>query len=114
MSYIWGIASRSERIFIDEKAEQPGQILVASNPLRALDAIYRSFGDEWMWIDAICVGQGSKAEKSFQVPQMGHIYRRAVAVVVWLGETRNGLRIPAKTLEWLHLRWLLRELDQMT
>jgi len=38
-----------------------------------------------VWIDAICVDQNSKSEKTQQVPMMGRIYRKASEVIVWLG-----------------------------
>lgn len=38
-----------------------------------------------LWIDAICMNQASNAEKASQVALMGHIYRSASDVVVFLG-----------------------------
>ncbi|PVH95405.1 HET-domain-containing protein, partial [Periconia macrospinosa] len=39
-----------------------------------------------IWIDAICIDQNNKAEKSDQVSRMGEIYSRAVKVYAWLGK----------------------------
>jgi hypothetical protein len=38
-----------------------------------------------LWIDAICINQDDKEERSYQVPLMGSIYSLARRVVVWLG-----------------------------
>jgi hypothetical protein len=40
-----------------------------------------------VWIDAICINQSpdAMAERSFQIPLMGQIYRRAGRVLGWLG-----------------------------
>jgi hypothetical protein len=39
-----------------------------------------------LWVDAICIDQGSAAEKSTQVPLMDKIYAAASRVIIWLGE----------------------------
>jgi hypothetical protein len=38
-----------------------------------------------LWIDAICIDQENILERGHQVKQMGDIYSRAAAVLVWLG-----------------------------
>lgn len=38
-----------------------------------------------IWVDAICIDQGSSAEKNHQVGQMGKIYSNASKVIMWLG-----------------------------
>jgi hypothetical protein len=51
----------------------------------------------FLWIDALCINQWDKEEKSHQVSYMSHIYSRAQEVVIWLGEelkdTRPALRL---------------------
>ncbi|KAL1646498.1 hypothetical protein SLS61_007860 [Didymella pomorum] len=39
-----------------------------------------------IWVDAICINQGDRTEKSQQVSLMRDIYERASRTVVWLGE----------------------------
>jgi hypothetical protein len=39
-----------------------------------------------LWIDAICINQEDKNEKTGQLKLMGRIYTRAETTVVWLGE----------------------------
>jgi hypothetical protein len=43
-----------------------------------------------VWADAICINQSDVDEKSHQVRVMGHIYRSAKIVDVWLGEAADG------------------------
>jgi len=38
-----------------------------------------------MWIDALCIDQGSHKEKGHQVGMMGKVYSGAEKVIVWLG-----------------------------
>ncbi len=40
----------------------------------------------YLWIDAICINQVDKEEKSRQIPRMSDIYQKANEVCVWLGE----------------------------
>lgn len=44
-------------------------------------------GWNYFWIDAICINQKDKMEKSKQVRLMESIYRSANRVIVWLGES---------------------------
>jgi hypothetical protein len=66
-------------------------------PLRVLDTVHdflrvvNSKGaapDDiaWWWIDSICMNLKDVKERSEQVQLMGQIYRKADAVIVWLGE----------------------------
>ena len=41
------------------------------------------------WIDAICIDQGSRSERTHQVAQMSMIYSRAYRVITWLGHTAS-------------------------
>jgi hypothetical protein len=42
-----------------------------------------------VWIDAICIDQGSIDERSKQVLRMGEIFRQADRVLIWLGDEAN-------------------------
>ena len=42
---------------------------------------------EYIWIDALCINQGDLKEKIKQVAMMGDIYRNAIQVSIWLGES---------------------------
>ncbi len=44
----------------------------------------------FIWIDAICIDQGSEAEKEVQIPLMTEIYGRAHTVNIWLGLPSQG------------------------
>jgi hypothetical protein len=54
------------------------------------------------WIDALCIDQSStnsKEEKTYQIPLMGEIYRKASRVLIWLGESTEGSR---QTFQYLN------------
>lgn len=41
---------------------------------------------DYFWIDAICINQDDKIEKSFEVGKMSQIFGAAASVLVWLGD----------------------------
>lgn len=51
------------------------------SPQTSLDSCYLTF-----WIDAICINQRDRAERSQQVGMMRDIYSRAQSTVIWLGD----------------------------
>ena len=58
---------------------------ISKNISEALHSIRTNTNIRTIWADAICINQADDDEKSWQVGQMGMIYRRAEAVVSWLG-----------------------------
>jgi hypothetical protein len=51
-----------------------------------------------IWVDAVCINQEDSAGKTTQIHLMGNIYRRAAAVLVWLGKASEGL----ETFKWMN------------
>ncbi|KAF1850403.1 HET-domain-containing protein [Cucurbitaria berberidis CBS 394.84] len=47
--------------------------------------LLKQIPNDYFWIDAICINQGSLQERSSQVRLMDRVYRQAQKVVVWLG-----------------------------
>ena len=54
-----------------------------------------------LFIDAICVDQGSAIERNHQVSMMGDIYRSAAEVIVWLGPDIFLDSVPMRCLVWV-------------
>lgn len=67
--------------------------------------------DRILWIDAICINQKDKEERSYQVSMMSLVYTRALQVCVWLGEDDDNSRKAFKFIreEISHLK----EFDQL-
>ena len=89
LSYEWGHKSNGTR-----RIEINGRCLCIS---RNLHGFLRSFlhnhnnaGLKALWIDAICINQADKKEKSEQVSQMHDIFRNASEVLCWLGPSANN------------------------
>lgn len=80
LSYTWGEASFTEPLNIDGRVKY-----VTPNLRDALSHLRRRLEPRYLWVDAVCINQDDDVEKSRQIPFMFKIYRRASAVLVWLG-----------------------------
>jgi hypothetical protein len=87
LSYVWG--SNALRNTID--IECNNQILsIGSNLACALTHIRHESEPRLLWVDAVCINQRDKGERSQQVQRMGDIYASAKRVLVWIGEDHRG------------------------
>jgi hypothetical protein len=80
LSYMWGKAIAEYTISLNGTP-----FLVRKN---LWDFLRRARGDSfggYLWIDALCIDQGTVGEKNHQVALMGKIYSHADVVIVWLG-----------------------------
>ena len=101
LSYYWGTDQPNCEIKIQDirKAKAKG---ISKNIAKSmqfetfyirsnLDAALRHFRSPKLdepvnlWVDALCINQDDKAEKTHQVQKMSQIYRTANHVLVWLG-----------------------------
>lgn len=134
LSYVWGNASDTESITINDRQW----------PItKALAIALRHVKDHWqlefpnsdpstfrIWVDAICINQHDLAERASQVARMRHIYMEADTVLAWLGSDeiispafeavtllKESLTDPSTTeeeiytLTWVKKRHLLNEDD---
>ena len=80
LSYVWGPEGYDLEILLE------GQVFpVRLNLEFALGDLRLADRPRRLWIDAICINQGDKEERSSQVLLMRQIYKYASRVVVWLG-----------------------------
>lgn len=80
LSYAWGEASFTEPLNIDGRVKY-----VTPNLRDALLHLRYRFKPRCLWVDAVCINHDNEVEKSRQIPFIFKIYRRASAVLVWLG-----------------------------
>ncbi|KAL1851752.1 hypothetical protein Daus18300_012437 [Diaporthe australafricana] len=102
LSYCWGdpagqplplrVASISNKLSGDGKAvtdyepHRDGTLLIQQNLHAFLRGLRRGRYDRFIWIDAVCINQGSQEDKFNQIPLMRYVYEAAELVYVWLGE----------------------------
>jgi len=58
-----------------------------------------------LWVDAICINQGSMEERNVQVLRMTNIYQTAQKAIVWLGPTGKESGLAVDFIETLTDRW---------
>jgi hypothetical protein len=80
LSYVWGSRDNPATVWIRDKT-----LSVTANLATALRHLRYANEDSMFWIDAICIDQSNKLERSKQVALMRDIFRTARRVVFWLG-----------------------------
>lgn len=85
LSYTWGDLTEKRPI---KCCNEP--FLVTENLFPALRHLRYADRGRVLRIDAICINQKSIPERNQQVGIMGHIYKSARKVTIWLGEDEQG------------------------
>ncbi|KIW95612.1 uncharacterized protein Z519_04197 [Cladophialophora bantiana CBS 173.52] len=87
LSYVWGSDYGSQQA---RKLDCDGAPLhIRANLDCALKHLRHDRNTRFLWVDAVCINQGDKEERSRQVQQMGAIYASASKVLVWIGPDIN-------------------------
>ncbi|KAK8040858.1 heterokaryon incompatibility protein-domain-containing protein [Apiospora phragmitis] len=91
ISYAWGGGGtglkESIRLYHEEsQCDLP----VASSLYGALAALHDKQKSIWVWVDALCIDQQNRDERSQQVRLMTSIYSLASSVATWLGPEADG------------------------
>ncbi|KAI1440079.1 HET-domain-containing protein [Annulohypoxylon stygium] len=101
LSYTWGLDAPNQHITIDGH-----DVIVQNNLYAFLQRRYKPLpqadtDETLLWVDAICINQSDKREKSLQLTLMGEIYKRASYIGLWLGEDSDDSGIAIDC--WLRL-----------
>jgi len=80
LSYVWGQSAIRLSILVDDQMTE-----VTTNLGNALRYLRKGDKAIALWVDALCINQRDKVEKTHQVGMMGEIYRMCSAVCIWLG-----------------------------
>ncbi|KAK5089537.1 hypothetical protein LTR70_005927 [Exophiala xenobiotica] len=101
LSYEWGHESAMQTILVNGKPLQIRQNLWQF--LRRAESL------EWLrglplWVDAICIDQGTIGERNHQVRLMSRIYAHAQTVIAWVGFGDNSMRYLLRDLRRLYER----------
>lgn len=86
VSSISNKTSSSGRAVTDYEPHRDGTLLIQQNLRAFLEGLRRRRYNRFIWIDAICINQGSLEDKFNQIPLMRYVYEAAELVYVWLGE----------------------------
>lgn len=80
LSYVWGSSDLSSSI-----ATRGGVIPLTANLDEALRRVRDRDRIRRIWADGVCINQNDLKERGHQVRLMGHIYKDAEKVLIWLG-----------------------------
>lgn len=86
LSYTWG-ASSSKFVVLNSRT-----FPVTDNLAVLLCRLRRERTPRNLWIDALCINQMDRKERSRQVAIMDQMYKRARRTIVWLGDFSPGIR----------------------
>lgn len=101
LSYTWGNPADAPT---DQIICNGQTLLVKKNLFNALHRLRRVDTKRRIWVDAICINQESKEDKSSQLPLMPEIYRGCSRVVIWLGEHLKYADITAQLMADIQVR----------
>ncbi|KAE9374997.1 HET-domain-containing protein [Stipitochalara longipes BDJ] len=93
LSYFWG-----KRPGTITEVSSGQHIQITANCEAALRRLRREKEPRLLWVDAICINQSDKLERSRQVEIMQEIYTSAKRVIIWLGEESARDSLAIKTL----------------
>lgn len=95
LSYVWG-----DTIHYGQPLLLGGiAVWVTDNLALALRSLRRPSSWRTLWVDALCINQDDPQERCQQVDMMGHIYREASGVVIFLGGGWDGQEIAWEYLD---------------
>lgn len=110
LSYTWGSSGDPESILCDNI-----KMNVTKNLHSSLIQFRHNNETRIMWIDAVCINQNNKDEKTEQIRLMKEIYSLAERVWIWLGCEQvgdaEGLAVLLKLERFI--RWYRGELDNL-
>ena len=84
VSYVWGILQHMPSIHIS-CVHGESELDIPANLRDALRRFRHPSSTRTLLVDTICINQEDDNERSQQVRLMGRIYRKASAVLIWLG-----------------------------
>ncbi|KAG8528993.1 uncharacterized protein KY384_006682 [Bacidia gigantensis] len=84
-SYVWGAPEDVSSVEI-LATDQVFRLKIPKNLERGLRRFRKPTESRVLWADSICINQTDDDERGQQILLMGHIYRNATNVLIWLGE----------------------------
>lgn len=94
LSYAWEGQGFTQRINCDGR-----ELIITPTCEAALRRLHLTKRARMLWVDQVCINQGTVDEKNQQVALMGDLYRLAEKVIVWLGVQL----VADKLLEYVNL-----------
>ena len=97
LSYVWGKVDMLPTLTANFDArQQPGGLNTVPFPTTISDAIelVRAFGETYLWIDALCIVQDDKTQKTRDIANMNVVYSKAFATIIAMYGTDANAGLP--------------------
>ncbi|KAI1264719.1 heterokaryon incompatibility protein-domain-containing protein [Xylariaceae sp. FL1019] len=107
VSYTWGPPEFSETLVVHDEADKRFKLLITASLASGLLRFRSAWVPRLLWADAICIDQNDSVDKGRQIPLMAQIFRSALRVLVWLGDSSQA------EMELKSFIQLRRRLDRM-
>ena len=93
---VWGPRPQSDNKFGNDSLEYPPSIRFPDLPQTIQDAIIatRALGEQYLWIDALCINQKDKKDLKEQIDRMGLIYENSYVTIVASTTSSSSEGIP--------------------
>lgn len=100
LSYVWGVGTafrtlkrNIHRLQDKDSLQSHDVITVLPTTIRDVIELTRRIGEQFLWIDSLCIVQDDEGERHDQLDRMGSIYANAYVTIVAAGGTAfSGLR----------------------
>ena len=116
LSYVWGMQHQKVMLTTDrlDDFKQPGFL---DQPLDqtirdSIDLVSR-IGENYLWIDALCILQDNREDKVTQIPQMHKIYGKAVLTIIAAAGHHADFGLPGVGVKSRTGNWFKLELDDI-
>jgi len=99
LSYVWGSRDKPVDILVNEHIVQVTENLAHALQDIRTNIVARNSKEEvfYFWIDALCINQDNKQERSDQVQMMKSIFAGAEWVLSWLGPSSPDIMLALET-----------------
>ncbi|KAI0393209.1 heterokaryon incompatibility protein-domain-containing protein [Xylariaceae sp. FL0594] len=114
LSWVWGPAENEQLLYVtalgpslnaerevdtESQKHRSGYLRIRPALAEFLKEYRRRRCTRFMWIDAICLDQRSKEDKSIHVPHLRAIYENAESVIYWFGTINRHTALAIDQLE---------------
>lgn len=96
LSYVWGPRPEPNNEAENNSPEYPPSIRFPDLPQTIQDAVVatRALGEQYLWIDALCINQRDEKDKREQIAMMGLIYENSYVTIVASATNSSSEGIP--------------------
>ena len=98
LSYVWGTKPQRLRLTQANKdilhLDGAIEITQLSRTISDAVSVVRMLGEQYIWVDSLCIIQDSKDDLEFQIPLVGYIFAKSLVTIVAASGDHNDVGLP--------------------